>query len=406
MASPLLPVDEALARILAAGALMTETETVSLMEADGRVLADDLKARLTQPPFDASAMDGYAVRFEDAQIAGAAFDIVGTSAAGAAWQGTLGQGQAVRILTGAPLPNGADAIIIQENTEKLGADRIRIAQAAAKGANIRRRGQDFAEGDVLLTAGQVLDFASLTLAAAMDHAALQVLRRPRVAILATGDELVRPGEPRTADQIVASSVYGVAALARQAGAEVIDLGIARDDEAAIIAAVRRAEMEQADILITLGGASVGDHDLVQPVMKSLGMTLDFWKIAMRPGKPLMVGQLNGMQVLGLPGNPVSTLVCAILFVEPLIRHRAGLSPVNRLETAVATVDLPANDHRQDYVRALLATTDAGTNAVSPARKQDSSQVKILATSNCLIIRPPNAPLLAAGSPCPILRLRP
>ena len=402
MASDLLPVDEALARILAAGALMTETETVSLMEADGRVLSEDLKARLTQPPFDASAMDGYAVRFVDAQIAGAECDIVGTSAAGAAWRGTLGQGQAVRILTGAPLPNGADAIIIQENTVKVSADRVRITQGATKGANIRRRGQDFAEGDVLLSAGQVLDFAALTLAAAMDHGTLKVLRKPRIAILATGDELVCPGEPRTADQIVASSVYGVAALARQAGADVIDLGIARDDEASIIAAVGRAEAEKADILVTLGGASVGDHDIVQPVLKSLGMTLDFWKIAMRPGKPLMVGHLNGIQVLGLPGNPVASLVCSILFVEPLIRHRASLGPINRLGLALAAVDLPANDHRQDYMRAVLSDT----NTVEPARKQDSAQVKVLATSNCLIIRPPNAPLLAAGSPCPILRLRP
>jgi molybdopterin molybdotransferase len=222
-----------------------------------------------------------------------------------------------------------------------------------------------------------------------------------VAILATGDELVRPGEPRTPDQIVASSVYGVASLARQAGADVIDLGIARDDEAAIIAAVRRAEAEKADILVTLGGASVGDHDLIQPVLKSMGMTLDFWKIAMRPGKPLMVGHLNGMQVLGLPGNPVASLVCSILFLEPLIRHRASLGPINRLGQAVSAVDLPANDHRQDYMRAVLSDT----NTVEPARKQDSAQVKILATSNCLIIRPPNAPPLGAGSPCPILRLR-
>lgn len=401
MASPLLPVDEALARILAAGALMTETETVSLMEADGRVLSEDLKARLTQPPFDASAMDGYAVRIEDVQVAGAEVDIIGTSAAGAAWQGVIGRGKAVRILTGAPVPDGADAIVIQENTEKLGAVRLRITQAAAKGANIRRKGQDFTEGDVLLVAGQSLDFAALTLAAAMDHAVLQVLRKPRVAILATGDELVRPGEPRTPDQIVASSVYGVASLARQAGADVIDLGIARDDEAAIIAAVRRAEAEKADILVTLGGASVGDHDLIQPVLKSMGMTLDFWKIAMRPGKPLMVGHLNGMQVLGLPGNPVASLVCSILFLEPLIRHRASLGPINRLGQAVSAVDLPANDHRQDYMRAVLSDT----NTVEPARKQDSAQVKILATSNCLIIRPPNAPPLGAGSPCPILRLR-
>lgn len=401
----LVPVAEALARILESGAPVTEAEQVPLAQADGRVLAEDLAARLTQPPFDASAMDGYAVRADDAQ-AGAELAVIGVSAAGAAWNGTLQPGQAVRIFTGAPVPAGADSVLIQENAEVPAEGRIRVTEAASAGRHIRRRGQDFAEGETVLKAGTVLDSTRLTLAAAMDHATLAVRRRPLVAILATGDELVRPGEPRNADQIVASSIYGTAALVKAAGADVLDLGIARDTEADIAAAIGKAVAARADILVTLGGASVGDHDLVRPVLESLGMTLDFWRIAMRPGKPLMVGRLGGMQVLGLPGNPVSTLVCALLFLEPLIRRRAGLPPVKREATALVAADLPANDRRQDYLRARLETDAQGRLLVTPAPKQDSSQVKILAASDCLIVRPPDAPPLAAGDPCPVLLLRP
>lgn len=401
----LVPVDEALARILEHGRPVTDFETLSLREADGRVLAEDLVARLTQPPFNASAMDGYAVRAEDA-TEGTALAVVGVSAAGAAWPGVLGRGQAVRIFTGAPVPAGADAIVIQEDTELLGEDRIRVTETAAPARHIRRKGQDFTAGETVLKAGMVMDYARLTLAAAMDHATLSIRRKPLVAILATGDELVHPGEARGSDQIVASSLYGTAAFAKAAGADVLDLGIARDTKADIAAAIQRAIDAKADLLVTLGGASVGDHDLVQPVLTDLGMTLDFWRIAMRPGKPLMVGRLGAMQVLGLPGNPVSTLVCSLLFLEPLIRQRAGLPPVRRAATALAATDLSANDHRQDYLRARLETDADGRLFATPAPKQDSSQMKILARSDCLIIRPPNAPPLAAGSPCPILRLRP
>ncbi|MCX8997783.1 molybdopterin molybdotransferase MoeA [Rhizobiaceae bacterium BDR2-2] len=403
--APLIPVDEALARILGHARPVTQDETVPLTEADGRVLARDLAARLTQPPFDASAMDGYAVRAADAPD-GAELAVVGVSAAGASWPRTLEAGQAVRIFTGAPVPAGADSVVIQENTATLRNGLIRVTAAAAPGANIRRRGQDFAEGEVLFTAGTVMDFTRLTLAAAMDHGVLAVRRRPLVAVLATGDELVRPGEPRSPDQIVASSIYGMAAFVKAAGADVLDLGIARDTEADIAAAARRAADAGADVLVTMGGASVGDHDLVQPVLKKIGMELDFWRIAMRPGKPLMVGRLGGMQVLGLPGNPVSTLVCSLLFLEPLIRKLAGLPPVPRLATAVAGADLPANDHRQDYMRARLETGSGGERVVFAAPRQDSSQMKVLARSDCLVIRPPHAPALAAGSPCPVLLIRP
>lgn len=402
----LLPVDDALARILDGATIRTEAEPIALDEADGRVLATDLKAGLTQPPFDASAMDGYALRHADAATAGAVLDVIGVSAAGAAFTGVVGPGQAVRILTGAPVPEGADCVVIQENIDRIGEDRINLRSAAVPGSNIRRRGQDFTEGETVLEAGTVLDFARLTLAAAMDHSHVTVRRRPRVAILATGDELVRPGEARRPDQIVASSLYGTAALVRAAGGEVLDLGIAPDDEAALTTAVRKAIDAGADILVTLGGASVGDHDLVQPVLKSMGMELDFWRIAMRPGKPLMVGRLGAMQVLGLPGNPVSTLVCSLLFLEPLIRRQAGLPPVHRAATANITVNLAANDHRRDHLRARLETSPDGTLLATPANRQDSSQTKVLATSDCLIVRPENAPPLEAGSPVPILLLRP
>ncbi len=400
----LLPVDEALARILEGGETVTSGEMVALAQADGRVLAQDLTARLTQPPFDASAMDGYAVRAADA-IEGAELVVIGASAAGAGWAGTLESGQAVRIFTGAPVPQGADSIVIQENTEKLAEDRIRVNAAARPGGNIRRRGQDFAEGEVALKAGTVLDFSHLTLIAAMDHATVSVRRRPLVAILATGDELVRPGEPRGADQIVASSLYGAAALAARAGADVLDLGIAVDDEEAIRAAIGKAMAAGADILVTLGGASVGDHDLVQPVLKGLGLDLDFWRIAMRPGKPLMVGRLGPMQVLGLPGNPVSTLVCALLFLEPLVRRRGGLPPVNRQAMARAGTAFAANGNRQDFMRARLERADDGTFIATPAPVQDSSQMKTFALSDCLIVRPADAPPLAVGDHCPIMLLR-
>lgn len=401
----LVPVEEALARILEDAHPVRETEVISLAQANERVLAEDLTARLSQPPFDASAMDGYAVRAEDT-TEGAELVIIGVSAAGAAWSGVLGAGQAVRILTGAPVPAGADAIVIQEDTERLGENRIRVTEHAVSGQHIRRKGQDFTEGETVLKAGTVMDFARLTLAAAMDYAMLSVRRRPLVAILATGDELVHPGDTRGPDQIVASSLYGTAAFANAAGADLLDLGIAGDTQASITMAVRKAIDAKADVLVTLGGASVGDHDLVQPVLTELGMTLDFWRIAMRPGKPLMVGRLGAMQVLGLPGNPVSTLVCALLFLEPLIRQRAALPPLRRAATALAATDLPANGPRQDYMRALLETDSEGRRIAVPAPMQDSSQTKMLARSDCLIIRPPNAPLLLVGSPCPILLLRP
>jgi molybdopterin molybdotransferase len=402
----LLPVAEARSRLLSAAAPITDTVEVPLGEADGRVLAADLAARLTQPPFDASAMDGYAVRALDASAVGTELSVIGTASAGHAFDGIVGPGETVRIFTGAPLPEGADSVLIQEDAERIADDRIRTGFSVVEGRHVRPRGQDFAEGEIVLKRGTVLDFAHLTVAAAMNHPTLGIYRRPRVAILATGDELVVPGGVPATAQIIASNTFGVAALVRSNGGEVLDLGIVKDNQADIADAVARAQLEKADVLVTLGGASVGDHDLVQSTLKGAGMELDFWRIAMRPGKPLMVGSLNGMHVLGLPGNPVASLVTSLLFLEPLLRKLAHLSERNREVMGVTAEPIKANDQRQDYIRASV-TRDAAGNLVAKAfGKQDSSMMKIFSRSDGLIVRPPHAPELAAGAPCPILLIRP
>ncbi|MFA1623649.1 gephyrin-like molybdotransferase Glp [Rhizobium mongolense] len=401
----LLPVAEAQGRLLGRAKPISDVETVSLADGDQRVLAADLTARLTQPPFNASAMDGYALRREDAPEPGAELKFIGTSAAGHAFDGTVGKGETVRIFTGAPVPSGADSVLLQEDAEKIDGG-IRTKYPIRQGQHIRLRGQDFNENEGVLSAGTVMDFTRLTVAAAMNHASIDVLRKPLVAILATGDELLTPGSDLGPSQIVASNTFGIAALVHKAGGDVLDLGIVPDDKVAITAAVRRAQAEGADVIITLGGASVGDHDLVQATLVAAGMTLDFWKIAMRPGKPLMVGSLGSTHVLGLPGNPVSSLVCALLFLEPLVRKLASLPPVKRDAMVEAAVTLASNDQRQDYVRAKLAKSSSGKWLAEPFDKQDSSMMKVFAHADCLIIRPPHAPQLPAGSPCPVMLLRP
>ena len=401
----LLPVADALARLLSAATPTGRTERVALHAAEGRVLAEDITARLTQPPFDNSAMDGYAVRHADIAALGAVLKVVGTSSAGHAFAGTAGPGEAVRIFTGAPLPAFADTVLLQEDAEKLEDGRIRTTFLTPKGRHIRPRGQDFAEGEAVLKAGDTLDPGRLTVAAAMNHAELLVYARPRIAVLATGDELVPPGTSPGASQIIASNTYGVSAIARAAGADIIDLGIVGDDKQAILDAIQSALARDIDVLVTLGGASVGDFDLVQPVLGEAGMDLDFWRIAMRPGKPLMVGRLGEVQVLGLPGNPVSSLVCALLFLEPLVRRLAHLPEKNRRHPAVAAVPLRQNDHRQDYVRARIARRPDGTLIVTPFDKQDSSMMKVFAQSEGLLIRTPNAPAAPAGTACEVLLVR-
>ncbi len=402
----LVPVSEAKSRLLGKANPIEAIETIPLGNASGRVLAADLAARLTQPPFHASAMDGYALRAGDAPSIGAELTVIGSAAAGHAFDGVLGAGETVRIFTGAPLPEGADSILIQEDAEKLEGGRIRTKFEVIKGRHVRPRGQDFAEGDVVVPAGTLLDFSHLTVAAAMNHPTVEVYRRPRVAILATGDELLTPGETPGPAQIIASNTFGVAALVRDNGGEVLDLGIVKDRPEDIAAAIDRARAEKADVLVTLGGASVGDHDLVQSTLKSAGMELDFWRIAMRPGKPLMVGALGDMQVLGLPGNPVASLVTSMLFLEPLLRKLGRLPDRKREVRGITAKALPANDQRQDYLRSTLTRDSDGNLVADSFQKQDSSMMKIFAHSDGLIIRPPHAPELPAGSPCPILLIRP
>jgi molybdopterin molybdotransferase len=395
----LLSVEDATAQLLD-GVEALAGETVGLDAALGRVLAADLAATRTQPPFAASAMDGYAVRAADAAEAGARLTVIGTSRAGERFDGSLGPGEAVRIFTGAPVPNGADAILIQENATRE-ADHVTVTAPVNEGLHVRPAGLDFKEGETLLEAGLVFGSRAIALAASMNNAEIAVRRRPRVAILATGDELVPPGGDPGPDQIIASNSAGVAALVREAGGEPVDLGIAPDNVAAIGDAVARAD--DADILTLIGGASVGDHDLVQEALVNRGMTLDFWRIAMRPGKPLMVGHLQAMRVLGLPGNPVSAMVCGHIFLKPLIRALLGLAPGPVAQTAILGADMAANDRRQDYVRAEIANDD-GRAVATPFKRQDSSMMATLARADALIVRPPFAEAAKAGTAVPMIKL--
>ncbi|MFM2282319.1 MAG: hypothetical protein RLZZ444_4550 [Pseudomonadota bacterium] len=401
----LLPVAEAQQLLFAATKLIDHIETVAIAEAGGRVLAAPLMARLTQPPFDASAMDGYAVRAEDVADLGSRLRVIGQSSAGHGYSGTVGTGEAVRIFTGAPVPEGATVVLLQEDAEKTDDGHIVNRFSPAAGRHIRPRGQDFRDSETVLEPGTVLDAGALMVAAAMNHAELPVYRKPLVAVIATGDELVRPGEMPGPDQIIASSTYAVSHLVRQAGGDVLDLGLVADNADHIQAAVNRAVDAGADIIVTLGGASVGDHDLVQSSLKDMGMVLDFWRIAMRPGKPLMVGALGAVRVLGLPGNPVSTMVCSYLFLEPLLAILGHRPLPNRMAMARTDIALAANDHRQDYLRATLSTGSDQIRMVRPHSQQDSSQMKIFARSDCLIVRPPHAPAAAAGDEVPVLLLR-
>lgn len=397
----LLPVADALAQVLD-GVTPLPAEHVALAEAEGRVLAEDLAALRAQPPDAVSAMDGYAVN-GGVKESPAGFRIIGEVAAGRPFGRAVRPGEAVRIFTGGVLPQGADTVVIQENTTRDG-DRVVINHATAKGKNVRPAGLDFRKGDVLLRQGRRLTGRDVALAAAMNHPTVLVTQRPKVAIVATGDELVPPGTEPGPGQIVHSNGFAMAAVARRAGAEVIDLGILPDRLDETVLGVRRARELGAHVLVTAGGASVGEYDLVQPALAAEGLALSFWKIAMRPGKPMMFGTLGAMRVLGLPGNPVSAYVCSVLFVAPLIRKLTGRSDIaHPVDQGVLGRDLPANDEREEYMRATLARRD-GAWVVTPFPKQDSSMLAPLAAADCLMIRPAFAPASAAGTPCEFLKL--
>jgi len=399
----LMPVTEALAAVLAGAEPLSE-EMVALDAAHHRVLARDVAALRTQPPQAMSAMDGYAVRSADAAQALARLKVIGEVAAGRPFEGVVGKGEAVRIFTGGVIPEGADAVIIQEDTVVDGRD-IAVTAAAIAGRHIRPAGVDFRRGDVLLARGSRLTDRDLALAAGMNHPELAVHCRPKVAVLATGDELVMPGATPGPGQIVYSNGYALRALARAEGAETIDLGIAADTVAATTEGIRRARDSGADILVTTGGASVGDHDLVKQSLEAEAVTMAFWRIAMRPGKPMMHGRLGAMRVIGLPGNPVSSYVCGFLFLVPLIRALSGRADIHHVkEQALLGRDVGANDVREDYLRARLARRDDGALIATPVDHQDSSLLGNLAAARALVVRPSFAPKAISGDACEILRL--
>jgi len=399
----LLSVEDALAQVLD-GVEVLEAETVPLRLAHHRVLAEAVAALRTQPPFAASAMDGYAVRSDDLAIE-RQLRLIGESAAGLGFSGQLGNGECVRIFTGAPIPAGADTIVIQEHVRVDGASII-PTHDTDRLRHIRPAGLDFKQGDLLLASGQRLSPSSLSLAAAMGHPNLRVTRKPRVGILATGDELVQPGDVCGPDQIVASNHFAVAAMVEALGGIALDLGIAKDTHEALEAAFQSAEDQQADVLVTLGGASVGDRDLVQSSLAQRGMTLGFWRIAMRPGKPLIFGSLGRLRILGLPGNPVSSIICAQIFLAPLIKSLSG-DVTARHDTTIQAVlgcDLKENDLRQDYMRARITGTHQGLPVVVPFRSQDSSMLGLMSQAQALLIRAPFAPAATLHDPCRIIML--
>jgi molybdopterin molybdotransferase len=395
-----LSVDDALALVLK-DLEPLEVEQVPVAKACGRVLAEDLAARLTQPPFDASAMDGYAVRAADVAKLPATLKLVGASAAGAGFEGAVGEGEAVRIFTGAPMPEGADTIVIQENTEER--DGTVLVKEAEAGQHIRPRGQDFKQGAVLLRKGTRLGPRALMLAATMNQAELPVRRKPKVVILATGDEVVPPGSDLGPDEIVCSVPYGLAAVVEAQGGEALNLGIAKDDLESIT--MLAGTGAGADVLVTIGGASVGERDLVVTALRSEGLELDFAKIAMRPGKPTFHGRLGSQRVLGVPGNPVSALICAYVFLVPMLERMLGCTgDTQPAPEAVLGEDLEANGPRQHYMRAVSVWREDGKRVVRPLPSQDSALVAAFAEADCLIVRPPHAAALSEGARVQIISL--
>jgi molybdopterin molybdotransferase len=394
-----ISVEEALSRLLAPLTPLPP-EQISIVDGLGRVLAEDMAARRTQPPFAVSAMDGYAVRAEDLIAMPVELRMVAEVPAGAGFGGHVGPGETARIFTGAPLPAGTDTIVIQEDTERNG-DRVRVLEGAPRGRHVRREGLDFSEGEVLLEAGRRLTARDIGLMAAMNRPWLLVRRRPRVGILSTGDEIVMPGDPIGPHQIVSSNSLALAAFVATCGGIPVSVGNAPDDPEAL----RRiaAAAQGVDLLVTTGGASVGEHDLVRDALAADGLELDFWQIAMRPGKPLMVGRYRGTPMVGLPGNPVSTLVCALLFLKPALDRLSGaVAAPEAAPTARLGAALPKNDRRQDYLRSRLAGAADGALEVFPFEVQDSSMMRLLAAADCLVIRPPHAPPAAVGETVPIV----
>ena len=389
----LLPVAEAQARVLTLGRAI-QTETLAIADTIGRFAAADIVARRTQPARPLSAMDGYAIRFDDLP---GPWEVIGESAAGASFAGSVDTGQATRIFTGAAMPAGTDCVLVQEEATRDGSRLHLSGEGPVRGGNVRRTGLDFREGEVLIAAGERITPARAALAAIAGHGSLSVGRRVRIAIAATGDELVPAGKAIGDDQLPETNGLMLAGLLGDLPVDRIDLGILPDRMDALVNAFTTVD---CDLLVTTGGASVGDHDLVRPALAAAGGTLDFWRIALRPGKPMLAGRLRDAAVLGLPGNPVSSYITALLFVRPLVARIAGAAdPLPRTVRATLAHPLPANGGRQDYLRATLIDGQASTAAI-----QDSSMLRTLARSDCLIIRPPHAPASDAGDSAEILQL--
>jgi molybdopterin molybdotransferase len=396
----MISVEEALARITQAFEPLA-SEWIALPNARGRVLSKDLIAPRDQPPHDISAMDGYAVRAADLKSGRAELTLIGQAPAGGRFEGTVRPGETVRIFTGGPVPEGADAIALQENA-KVDSNRVTLEGDVPEGRFIRPAGMDVKKGTVTLSAGTILGARDLGVAAGMNQVWLPVRRRPRIGFLATGDELVRPGEPLGPDRIVTSNSITLAALIESWGGIAVDLGVIEDRQDAFAAVM--PELGGVDLVVTLGGASVGERDLVRQALGEKGLNLDFWKIAMRPGKPLMFGHVGGVPLLGLPGNPVSSAVCAVLFVKAVIRRLQGLDPIPLEVPATLGCNLEANDERQDYLRAHLNWKGTGFLVATPASRQDSAMYATFASADCLVKRPPYAEKAAAGDPVTVILL--
>ncbi len=402
----MIPVAEAQANVLN-GVARLASEDVSVAESFGRILAEDVASRMTQPPVAVSSMDGYAVRSADVANVPAGLKLIGESSAGRGFAGKMGPGETVRIFTGAPIPEGADAIVIQEDTDVAGT-QITMKESSGAGRYVRPAGLDFAAGQVLLKAGKRINSRDVALIAGMNVPWVKVTRRPRVAILSTGNELVMPGDPMGAHQIISSNSLGLAAFVAAAGGSAVNLGIAIDEPGAL--RDKLAGIRGMDMLVTIGGASVGDYDLVKQVAGAEGLDINFSQVAMRPGKPLIFGKIHGVPMLGLPGNPVSAGVCATLYLKPAIDVMLGAKTAANAgtvtETAVLGADVPENDRRQDYLRSKLELSSAGELTATPFAKQDSSMLAFFAQADCLVVRAPNAPALKKGERVPVVRLDP
>jgi molybdopterin molybdotransferase len=396
----MISVAEARQRILAEVRSLSG-ESVPLLSALGRVLAEDATAQVSHPPSAVSAMDGYAIRYEDVAPIPFTLPVIGESAAGHPFAGGLEKGQALRIFTGAPVPEGANTVIMQEDVDAA-SGQATFKVMPKPGQHIREAGMDFAQGQVLLQTGRIISARDIGLLAAMNIGMVNVRRRPRVAVLSTGDELIVPGETPKPGQIPSSNGPALLASIIAMGGEPIDLGICPDSGEALLALIEVAK--GADLLVTSGGVSVGDYDLVSGTLGQAGLNLDFHKIAMRPGKPLMFGRLGNTRVIGLPGNPVSALVCATIFLRPLVAALLGLPTEEERLFARLDAALPENDARQDHLRATLSHDEGGNLIASPFSRQDSAMLSRLAKADALIIRPPHAPAAQPGESVPIIRL--